>query len=61
MIEQSRHVPLRPTPWDANEATKAIDEIIADALAQFNGGEFWPAHALDDGMKDGHSVRHQHL
>jgi hypothetical protein len=38
MIDQSRHVALRPTPWASNEASAAIDEIISDALAKFENG-----------------------
>jgi hypothetical protein len=55
MIEQSRHVPLRSVPWDPDIAAGAIDEIATDALAQFDGERFWPAHPLEDGLKDGHS------
>jgi hypothetical protein len=55
MIEQSRHVPLRSVPWDPDTAAEAINEIVTDALAQFDGERFWPAHPLDDGIKDGHS------
>jgi len=55
MIDPSRHVPLRSIPWDANEVTKAIEDIVTDALAQFDEERFWPAHPLDDGVKDGHS------
>jgi hypothetical protein len=55
MIEQSRHVPLRSVPWDPDNAAEAINEIVADVLAQFSGERFWPAHPLDDGIKDGHS------
>ena len=55
MIEPFRHVPLRPVHWDQGAAVQAIDEIVADALTQFGGNQFWPAHPLDDGVKDGHS------
>jgi hypothetical protein len=55
MIEQSRHVPPRSVPWDPDTAAEAINEIVTDALAQFDGERFWPAHPLDDGLKDGHS------
>ena len=55
MIEQARHVPLLSRPWDPKEAAKAIDEIVADALGHFDRERFWPAHARDDGLKDGHS------
>jgi hypothetical protein len=55
MIEPSRHVPLRPTPWDQGAVVQAIDEIVADALSHFDGVRFWPAHPLDGGIKNGHS------
>jgi hypothetical protein len=55
MIEQSRHLPLRPAPWDPDTAAEAINEIVADAIARFDDDRFWPAHALDDGLSDGHS------
>src|SRR5215470_19686602 len=55
MIEPSRHVPLRPVLWDQGAVARAIDEIVADTLDHFDGDQFWPAHPLDDGVKDGHS------
>ena len=55
MIEPSRHVSLRPAPWDQDAAAQAVDEIVADALDHFGGDRFWPAHALDGGIRDGHS------
>jgi hypothetical protein len=55
MIEPSRHVPLRPMAWDPGAAAQAIDEVVADALDHFDTDQFWPAHVLDEGIKDGHS------
>jgi hypothetical protein len=55
MIEPSRHVQLRPVPWDQDAVAQAIDEIVADALDHFDGDRFWSAHPLDGGTKDGHS------
>jgi Lanthionine synthetase C-like protein len=55
MIAQSRHVPLRALRWDAADAAKAMEEIIADALERFSPDRFWPAHPLDDGCTDGNS------
>ncbi len=55
MNAESRHVPLRPLSSDPAAAAKAIDEIIADALEHFGGDRFWPAHPLDDDVKDGNS------
>src|SRR6266567_1448189 len=48
MPETARHVPLRPLRWSAGEASAAIEEIATDALAQFHGERFWPAHPLED-------------
>ena len=55
MIEAPRHVPLRGKPWDDRAAARAIDEIVRDALDRFGGDQFWPAHPLDEGTKNGHS------
>jgi hypothetical protein len=52
MNARSRHVPLRPVPWDPRAATSAIGEIVADARAHFDAHLFWPAHPLDD-VEDG--------
>jgi len=48
---------LLSRPWDPKEAAKAIDEIVADALGHFDRERFWPSHARDDGLKDGHSSK----
>src|SRR5262249_39123160 len=53
MSDTVRHVPLRAVEWLADEAQAAIDEIVADALAQFDQAQFWPAHPQDDGARDG--------
>jgi hypothetical protein len=55
MIDQARHVPLRALRWDAAEAAKAMEEIIADALERFSPERFWPAHPMDEGCGDGNS------
>jgi hypothetical protein len=55
MIDASRHVPLRDIAWSADEASVAIREIVADALAHFDPVAFWPVHPQDDESKDGHS------
>jgi hypothetical protein len=55
LIDQARHVPLRALRWDAAEAARAIEEIIADALEHFSPERFWPAHPMDDGCADGNS------
>ncbi len=55
MIEAARHVPLRSIAWDESETAAAIDEIAADAIAQFDARRFWPAHPQDDNVRDGHT------
>src|SRR5712671_5415238 len=54
MIENARHVPLRPAPWDTGIVTVAIDEIVSDALTHFDEEGFWAAHPMDN-TKDGRS------
>jgi len=46
---------LRPIRWSENGAAAAIAEIVADALEHFAGERFWPAHPLDEGIRDGHT------
>ena len=53
MGETARHVPLRPLGWNAGEVSAAIEDIAADALAHFDDERFWPAHPLEDGLRDG--------
>jgi Lanthionine synthetase C-like protein len=55
MIEHARHVPLRPVPWRESDAAAAIEDIVADALEHFDPERFWPAHPLDEGIRDGHT------
>jgi hypothetical protein len=55
MIEHTRHVPLRPVPWSECDAAAAIEDIVADGLEHFNAERFWPAHPLDEGIRDGHT------
>jgi hypothetical protein len=53
MIAHDRHVPLRNVSWNPGEATAAIEEIVADALAHFDPERFWSSHPLEDGVPDG--------
>ncbi|MGJ5198289.1 lanthionine synthetase C family protein [Bradyrhizobium sp. HKCCYLRH1030] len=53
MITLGRHRPLVQTPWDEATALAAIEDIAADAIAQFDPDHFWPAHPSDDGTADG--------
>lgn len=53
MIAFGRHRPLIQIPWDEAAVRVAIDDIAADAIAQFDPDNFWPAHPSDDGTADG--------
>jgi hypothetical protein len=53
MIDTGRHIPVASQTWDATEAQRAVDEIVADAHARLDQTRFWPAHPQDDGAKDG--------
>jgi Lanthionine synthetase C-like protein len=55
MVEHARHVPLRPIRWSESDATAAIEDIVADGLEHFDAERFWPAHPLDEGIRDGHT------
>jgi Lanthionine synthetase C-like protein len=55
MNEPARHVPLRPIAWNESEAKAAIEDIVADGLEHFDAERFWPAHPLEDGVRDGHT------
>ncbi len=55
MIEHARHVPLRSIPWSGGDAAAAIEDIVADGLEHFDAERFWPAHPLDEGIRDGHT------
>jgi Lanthionine synthetase C-like protein len=55
MIEHPRHVPLRPIPWTESEAAAAIEDIVADGIELFDAQRFWPAHPLEEGIRDGHT------
>jgi hypothetical protein len=53
MIVLGRHRPLVQDAWSETAVRTAIDEIAADAIAQFDPVRFWPAHPSDDGTGDG--------
>jgi hypothetical protein len=55
MIEDARHVPLRLVPWMESEAAAAIEDIVADGIQHFDPDRFWPAHPLEEGIRDGHT------
>jgi hypothetical protein len=53
MIALGRHRPLAQDAWSELAARAAIEEIAADAIAQFDPDTFWPGHPSDDGVGDG--------
>jgi hypothetical protein len=53
MISLGRHRPLAHDAWNETVALAVIEEIAADAIAQFHPDTFWPAHPSDDGVEDG--------
>jgi hypothetical protein len=55
MFEQARHVPLRSLRWSESKAAWTIEDIVADALEHFDAERFWPAHPLDEAIRDGHT------
>jgi hypothetical protein len=46
---------LRAIPWSEGEAATAIEDIVADGLEHFDAERFWPAHPLEEGIRDGHT------
>lgn len=50
--DPTRHVPLVPTAWNAEEARAVVREIVADTAAHLRPGGLWPAHPQDDGAPD---------
>jgi hypothetical protein len=55
MFDPARHMALQPLEWDERNARDAIEDIVADGLAHFDAERFWPAHPLDEGIRDGHT------
>jgi hypothetical protein len=53
MIVLGRHRALTQDAWSEPAVRAAIDEIGADAIADFDVDTFWPSHPSDDGAGDG--------
>lgn len=53
MYEPTRHLPLEPEAWNPAIARAMIAEILSDAAAAFDPERFWPAHPLDEGIRNG--------
>jgi hypothetical protein len=52
LFDPERHEPLSPEPWQSGAALAAIEAIVADVRRAGRDGA-WPAHPLDQGVKDG--------
>lgn len=48
LFEAARHEPLTATPWRDDAARRALQAIVDDTLAAFEGDALWPSHPLDD-------------
>src|SRR5882672_2279163 len=55
IFDRARHVPMPPDPWDPEVAKAAINEIVDDAIKNFDAARFWPVHPQDDEAPDGSS------
>src|SRR3954470_7549136 len=53
MIVRSRHRPLTHDAWNETAVRAAIEEIAADAIANFDPDGFWPGHPSGEGENDG--------
>ena len=53
MIILGRHRALTHDAWSETAVRAAIEDIVADAIAQFDPETFWPAHPSDDWVGDG--------
>src|SRR4051794_3813019 len=53
MIVLGRHRALTHDVWSEGAVRTAIEDIAADAIADFDPATFWPAHPSDDWVADG--------
>jgi hypothetical protein len=53
MSEPSRHVPVLPLTWSAEEARREIDVIASDAISRLDPIRLWPSRPHDDNSSDG--------
>jgi hypothetical protein len=53
LIVLGRHRPLANEAWNELAVRAAIEEIVADTIANFHPETFWPGHPSDDGVGDG--------
>jgi hypothetical protein len=51
MIVLGRHRPLANDAWDESAVRAAIEEIVADAIANFQPVRYWPAHPSDSAFR----------
>ena len=53
MIVLGRHRSLANDAWNELAVRAAIEDIAADAIANFHPDTFWPSHPSEDGVGDG--------
>lgn len=53
MIDLGRHRTLTHDAWSELAVRATIEEIAADAIANFRPDTFWPLHPSDEGVGDG--------
>ena len=53
MFEAAAHAPLSGKGWSETEAQREIDDIVKDALNNFDETSFWRAHPQDNGTRKG--------
>lgn len=54
--DPTRHEPLQASPWDEARARAEIERIVADTLARFAAGGWWPLHPKDQADGDDPAV-----
>ena len=54
VFQRTRHFTPAFRAWDEVDAKAAIAEIAADAVSIVDPTTLWPAHPMDDGVRDGH-------
>jgi ATP-dependent Clp protease adapter protein ClpS len=54
LFDPARHLPIRADEhWNPDAVRSAIQEIVDEALACSDPERYWPAHPLDEGVRDG--------
>lgn len=48
LFDAERHEPLQAPPWEDDAARAAVDRIVAAAISEYQPGQGWLTHPLDD-------------